>query len=94
MEADPDAVSTIDGRTGLLPFMLAMRDYRLREETERPSRYDFPEIDPEDYSDYDSDDGRGTFTSLTASYLMLRQCPDVIQVSSKSCERSKKRQKI
>ncbi|GFH44027.1 predicted protein [Chaetoceros tenuissimus] len=93
VEANPDAVSTIDGRTGLLPFMLAMRDYRLREKTERPSRYDFPEIDPEDYSDYDSDDGR-TFTSLTASYLMLRQCPDVIQDSGKSIERSTKRQKI
>ena len=93
VEANPDAVSTIDGRTGLLPFMLAMRDYRPREKTERPSRYGFPEINPEDYSDDDSEDGR-IFTSLTASYLMLRQCPDVIQVSSKSIERLEKRQKI
>jgi hypothetical protein len=73
--------------------MLAMKDYRLKEETERPSRYGFPEIDPEDYSDDDSEDGR-IFTSLTASYLMLRQCPDVIQISRKSIERLEKRHKI
>ncbi|GFH44028.1 predicted protein [Chaetoceros tenuissimus] len=87
VKANLDAVSTIDGRTGLLPFMLAVRgapEYWLNQKTEKTTKYDFPEVDfEEDFN-----------CNLSASYLLLRQCPDVIQVSSKSIERSKKRQKI
>lgn len=87
VEANPNAVSSIDGRTGLLPFMLAVRgatDYWLNQKTEESTKYDFPEVDfEEDFN-----------CNLSASYLMLRRCPDVIQVYSKSCERSKKRQKL